>query len=159
MALALTSRRRALAAVASAALAMALAAAVAGRSCKISEPGADVAVHGLLVDIQTGNLEWLVNGYQSLDATPSKWHELVQSAENTLDSLKSMTNFNIGEMKFPETKIGEPVAKAEEWLSQKVEQLEANPAQPASPAEPVQQPKIPLPPPIRPRLTGRQPRR
>src|SRR6266542_3520115 len=30
--------------------------------------GAKVPVHGLLIDIQTGKLEWLVNGYQTLGA-------------------------------------------------------------------------------------------
>ena len=121
--------------------------------------GPRIAVHGLLVDIQTGNLEWLVNGYQSLDATASKWNELVKSAEHTVDSLKSMTNLNIGGMKFPETKIGETVTKAEDWLAQRIEELEVKPSQPASPAAPALPPKIPLPPPIRPRLGGRNPRR
>jgi len=121
--------------------------------------GPKIPVHGLLVDIQTGNLEWLVNGYQSLDVTASKWNELVKSAEHTVDSLKSMTDFNIGEMKFPETKIGETVTKAEDWLSQKIEKLEVKPAPSAPEAQPAQPPKIPLPPPIRPRLTGRQTRR
>src|SRR6266540_629243 len=31
--------------------------------------GTKTPVHGLLIDIQSGKLEWLVNGYQTLDAT------------------------------------------------------------------------------------------
>src|SRR6266567_7519251 len=37
--------------------------------------GPKIPVHGLLVDIQTGKLEWLVNGYQSLETISSRWHE------------------------------------------------------------------------------------
>ncbi len=47
MALALTSRRGALAAVASALAAMALAAAVAGRSCRVTQPGPEAAVRDM----------------------------------------------------------------------------------------------------------------
>lgn len=114
--------------------------------------GPKIPVHGLLVDIQTGKLEWLVNGYQTLETASSRWQEVVSSAEHTVDALKSLTDFNIGEMKFPETKIGEVVTKAEDWLSQKVRQLETKPVQAAPEAKPAMPPKIPLPPPLRPRV-------
>src|SRR4051812_30429829 len=57
-----------------------------------------VPVHGLLVDIQSGQLEWLVNGYTSLAAPFSlaapeqKW---------------TLPAFDLGTMTFPENKIGE----------------------------------------------------
>src|SRR6266478_1981471 len=86
--------------------------------------GPKIPVHGLLVDIQSGKLEWLVNGYQTLATMSSRWEEVTKSAGHTVDALKSLTNFNIGEMKFPETKIGETVVKAEDWLSRKVQQLD-----------------------------------
>ena len=132
-------------------------------------------MHGLLVDIETGKLEWLVNGYQAWGTMGDKWNEVVRSAGETVDKLKSLTDFNIGEMKFPETKIGETVTKAEDWLSQKIGALQTKPGEP-SPVEaapsPVTNiaaqvvhyaekhwpkpsasskppPKIPLPPPIR----------
>ncbi len=38
--------------------------------------GPKIPVHGLMVDIQTGRLEWLVNGYDNLDigaASGTKW--------------------------------------------------------------------------------------
>lgn len=57
MALALTSRRSTLAAVASALAAMALAAAVAGRSCRVSEPGPEAAVRELIQAAKTGDRE------------------------------------------------------------------------------------------------------
>lgn len=138
--------------------------------------GPKVPVHGLLVDVETGRLEWLVNGYQAWETMGDKWNEVVRSAGETVDKLKSLTDFNIGEMKFPETKIGETVAKAENWLSQKIGALEIKPGEPATgeptrstaatiaeqvvqyaqkhwsppPATPAKPPpKIPLPPPIR----------
>jgi hypothetical protein len=84
-------------------------------------------------------------------------------------ALGSFAAFNIGEMKFPEAKIGELATKAEDWLSQKVEKLEmAIPGTPETkaaeaqevveyakkhwPQPPVVPPKIPLPPPIRPKI-------
>ncbi len=143
--------------------------------------GQIVPVHGLLVDIETGKLEWLVNGYQTFAAVSDKWNEVVKSAGHTVDALKGLGDFQIGEMKFPETKIGETVLKAEDWLSKKIEQLEVKPSsmpgdptippsavsaarkvveiaeqrwpQPSSPPIP---PKISMPPPIRPRMTIRK---
>src|SRR2546425_5184165 len=114
--------------------------------------GPKIPVHGLLVDIATGKLEWLVNGYQTLETFSSKWQDVVKSAGQTVDALKSLTDFNIGEMKFPETKIGEIVTRGEDWLSEKVHQIGTQAPQPAAaPAPPTPRP-IPLPPPIRPRI-------
>ncbi|HEY0193945.1 MAG TPA: hypothetical protein VGC42_22665 [Kofleriaceae bacterium] len=55
MALALTSRRSTLAAVASALAAMALAAGVAGRSCRVSQPGPEAAVRDMIQAAKTGD--------------------------------------------------------------------------------------------------------
>lgn len=117
--------------------------------------GPKIPVHGLLVDIQTGKLDWLVNGYEQLGSMASRWNDVVKSAGQTVDAFKNLTNFNIGEMKFPETKIGEVVTQAEDWLSKKVQQLEVKPAGMPTPSDPAAPPKVPLPPPIRPRLTRR----
>lgn len=57
MALALGSRRSTLAAVTSAVAAMAVAAAVAGRSCRVTQPGPEVAVRDLIQAIKTGDRE------------------------------------------------------------------------------------------------------
>src|SRR4030095_9249636 len=117
-----------------------------------------VPVHGLLVDIETGKLDWIVNGYQAVDTPSSRWNEVVKSAGQTVDALKSLTNFNIGEMKFPETKIGETVASAENWIAGKIQQLEIKaPTEQVKPVpgapNPVP-PKIPMPQPVRPRIHG-----
>ncbi len=140
--------------------------------------GPKVPVHGLVVDIQTGKLDWIVNGYDTLATVGDRWTEVVRTAGETVDKLKSLTDFQIGEMKFPETKIGETVTKAEDWLakgietigtkvsespaanvaSQVVELAQKNWPQSsvtpptASPSTPTLPPKrIPIPPPIRPR--------
>ena len=106
--------------------------------------GPKIPVHGLLVDIQTGKVEWLVNGYQTLDTMGARLNEVAASAGRTLDALKSLTNFEIGGIKFPETKIGEMVAKAEDWLSGQVHELESK-VSPAAPSEePATPPKNPL---------------
>ncbi len=115
--------------------------------------GPKIPVHGLLVDIATGKLEWLVNGYQVLETFSSKWQDVVKSAGQTVDALKSLTDFNIGEMKFPETKIGEIVTRGEDWLSEQVHQIGTQaPHTAAKPAPPPTPRPIPLPPPIRPRI-------
>ena len=55
MALALGTRRSTIAAVTSALAAMALAIAVAGRSCRVSQPGPEVTVRDLLHAASTGD--------------------------------------------------------------------------------------------------------
>lgn len=55
MALALGTRRSTIAAVASALAAIALAAAVAGRSCRVTQPGPEMTVRDLLQAAQTNN--------------------------------------------------------------------------------------------------------
>jgi carbonic anhydrase len=140
-------------------------------------------VHGLMVDIGTGQLDWIVNGYQTLETLSSHWNEAVKSAGHTLDALKSLADFNFGEMKFPDTKIGETVTKAEDWLAKGIGKLEIKAPEPGQPeskmasaaktAEEVVQfvekhwpkpadknpprpPRIPYPSPIRPRMRMRK---
>src|SRR5436190_1262071 len=55
--------------------------------------GAKIPVHGLVVNIATGGLEWVVNGYQTLETLATDVQQLANSAEQTLDALKSLTNF------------------------------------------------------------------
>ncbi len=116
--------------------------------------GPKIPVHGLLVDIETGKLDWLVNGYQAQQNVSAKWNEVVHSAGQTVNALKSFADFNIGEMKFPETKIGEIVTKTGDWLSEKIHAAEAPASATHERAEtpPLIPPKIPLPPPVRSKL-------
>lgn len=122
--------------------------------------GPKIPVHGFLVDIETGKLEWLVNGYENWETMSERWNDAMKSAGHGMDMMKSFTNFQMGEMKFPETKIGETVTKAEDWLKKEIQQMEikpppaAPPPSPPAPPPPALPPKIPLPP----RLRMRPPR-
>ena len=115
--------------------------------------GPKIPVHGLLVDIGTGKLDWLVNGYETLESFSSRVHEAAKSANQTVNALKSLVDFKIGEMKFPEAKIGEVVSRAEKWVSEKANQIEQAGEENPKAAAP---PKLPLPPPIRPRIHVRK---
>jgi carbonic anhydrase len=147
--------------------------------------GPQIPVHGLLVDTDTGKLDWVVNGYQILEAAASHPVRPANSIGLTTDKLGQ---FNIGEMKFPEAKIGEMAAKTATLSNQQVEQLGAKPVVPVAkspeevarvatqtaayaekhwPRTPVQTqpptptlpPRIPIPPPIRPHVTFNRPGR
>ena len=70
---------------------------------------------------------------------------------------KRTTTLKIGEMKFPETKIGEIVTKAEDWLVSKTKEAEASAAHSRQRvATPPVPPKIPMPPPLKPRIILRR---
>ena len=83
--------------------------------------GPKIPVHGLLLDIETGRLDWIENGYQALETAGNQRREPVKSIGQALESLG---NFNIGEMKFPEGKIGEFATKAQDWLTKEATRLE-----------------------------------
>jgi len=89
--------------------------------------GPRVPVHGLLVDIQTGQLEWLVHGYETWGTMAEQVNEVVRSSSQTVDKLKTLADFQIGEIKFPETQIGEAATQAADWLSQKLAEMEIKP--------------------------------
>jgi carbonic anhydrase len=74
--------------------------------------GPRVPVHGLLVDIHSGRLEWLVDGYRALESAAARPPTGLPSV-STLDALKQLVPFDLGEMKFPEGRIGELATKAE----------------------------------------------
>jgi carbonic anhydrase len=116
--------------------------------------GPNIPVHGLLADIETGKLDWIVNGYEKLNQPqpqPQPSGGLPQ-----LSGSGAVKDFEMGEMKFPSTKIGE-------WVAAKTEAVEAAAKQAgeiaqqdlARVSDPVP-PKIPLPPPIRPPRTVRR---
>jgi carbonic anhydrase len=112
--------------------------------------GPKIPVHGLMIDIGTGKLDWVVNGYETMLAQVQPPTPKMDFAK--LGALGSFKDFELGEMKFPEMKIGEAAAK--------IGETEIKPVMPSSAVPPVVQssgamrpPKIPLPPPLRPRVT------
>jgi carbonic anhydrase len=125
--------------------------------------GPKIPVHGLLLDIETGRLDWVVNGYETWQKAPA-----AGAAATATDPIGGASGssgaFNIGEMKFPEGKIGELATKTSDWLSQKAKSVEAAlPGTPETKGNVAKQvvdyaerhwpkpPKIPIPPPIRPK--------
>src|SRR5271154_3545480 len=110
--------------------------------------GPKIPVHGLLIDVETGKLDWVVNGYDTLQSPVQP--TMAKTDFATIGVLGSFKNFEMGEMKFPEMKIGDAAARTE--LSEiKPPVTPAPQVQPPFAAS-VRPPKIPLPPPIRPRI-------
>lgn len=85
--------------------------------------GAKVPVHGLLIDLQNGRLEWVVNGYQSLDvAATGRFGESFKQADRSLDVFAKIGNVAAEQWKLPDAKIGELVKTAQDWVH-KAEQV------------------------------------
>jgi len=131
--------------------------------------GPKIPVHGLLLDIATGQLDWIVNGYENwqrqVPSVKQAFGSLISAATEEIGAPAMPGGFSFGEMKFPETKIGETAAKIGEAAGkigevlQKIGGLETKPLptvampMPKPPTVTVRPAKIPLPPPIRPRST------
>lgn len=75
--------------------------------------GPKMPVHGLLLDLQTGKLEWIVNGYQTLASVTSA--APFQQPAAKPEAAKPEPEFKMGEMKFPDFQIGEGPADAQKW--------------------------------------------
>jgi carbonic anhydrase len=73
--------------------------------------GPKIPVHGLVVDIQTGQLDWVVNGYQALEAPGA---QLVQARtrSSTTDPIGTFAPFSFADTKAPQLEIGEVAARA-----------------------------------------------
>jgi len=108
--------------------------------------GPKVPVQGLLIDIETGKLEWLVNGYETLGSAPSPWNQLAQAKDSAVDALIHLAEFKLGEMKFPESKIGEVASAIGQEILQR---MQPGPLAASSQVGPTQSPgsatKIPVP--------------
>ena len=139
--------------------------------------GPKIPVHGLLVDIQTGKLDWVVNGYEAWTATKPDVIDLKTTAGTAIGALGSLASFDLGEMKFPDLKIGDaagqrdlgeikpmvanvsppaPRAAAPPTISASNAKgpvpPPANWMKPGKAESPAAQSKKPMPPPIRPRI-------
>jgi carbonic anhydrase len=114
--------------------------------------GPKIPVHGFLIDTETGKLDWLVNGYQTLPGTAPA----VSTRANfdSMGSLGTFKEFNIGEMKFPGIRIGDTTSLQNQNQETQIGANETVPVSPkVMPPPPLtdnKPPKIPLPPPVRP---------
>ncbi len=124
------------------------------RSSPLVGPG--TPVQGLLVNTETGWVDWVVNGYQSVHSSTPLLDQLPKIGEEIGGALKSLPDMHIGEIKFPTSKIGETVTEASDWLSGKLHPAPSAPPAPAQPAPPEPKAQLPpkrtAPPPIPPRI-------
>ncbi|MGH7942965.1 MAG: hypothetical protein ACREFR_18050, partial [Limisphaerales bacterium] len=90
--------------------------------------GPNIPVHGLLADIETGKLDWVVNGYERLKQSQTQSQPC--AALPPLSGFGALKDFTPGEMKFPVSKIGD-------WVSAKVEELQTKAQQEVQKIEPV----------------------
>ena len=82
--------------------------------------GPRVPVHGALMDLTTGRLELLVNGYQALDSATSTGHSAVAKAGEAMTvqvpvspASETKAGLPLGDLKFPDLQIGEIAPHAE----------------------------------------------
>ncbi len=79
--------------------------------------GAKVPVHGLVIDVATGRLEWVCNGYEALEnVTTRPVGDLFKKADQVLDAFAKIGDVAHEELKLPDTKIGGTIAMAHDWL-------------------------------------------
>ncbi len=118
---------------------------------------ARVPVHGLVVDLSTGRLEWLVNGYETLKAAPEKISATLEKAEQALSAVESAVKFAVGPVKFGETKLGEIVSGARSLLDKAESFVAGKPvSEEKSQPAPEQPKREPVPPPIQMRMRMRK---
>lgn len=97
--------------------------------------GARVPVHGLLLDVQTGKVEWLVNGYEALQKAVAQPAPGAQKPAAAGDLMQGLRPFEVGEMKFPEVKIGEAASAAAAAVTLPEPRREPEPARESRPAK------------------------
>jgi carbonic anhydrase len=116
--------------------------------------GPKIPVHGLMVDVGTGKLDWVVNGYQALEmAAPPKVSAIGQP-DDSHDMLLQFASFNIGEMKFPEMKIGDSASSVVPPSHPATPPPPPSVARPAAapPPAPTAPPPLRYPPPVAPKI-------
>jgi carbonic anhydrase len=111
-------------------------------------------VQGLLIDIQTGSLEWVVNGYELPAQAPDSANGLqFPGLDWKIGSGTANSAFELGEMKTQDIAIGETASKPPEPIAAAT--AAPQPSAPPVLPTPQRQRAIPLPPPIRMKPGGR----
>jgi carbonic anhydrase len=124
--------------------------------------GTRIPVHGLMVDVQSGQLEWVVNGYDALARPSAAPHPLrLANLGGAVGDLVTGAGFTFGEMKFPESKIGEAAHTPGQSLAAPGPTAAPSPAPAAPPVPPApsRSRALPVPPPIQLKVGGRDKRR
>ena len=122
--------------------------------------GAKIPVHGLIVDIQSGRLEWLVNGYQALEAATAQGVAFAAAQQPTMQTAFASPETNVGEMKSAKSKIGE-AEPGSGWSVKDAKVVEVPASQPPPKIRLVEDKPVHTqrPPPVIPPVRGRPPRK
>ncbi len=87
-----------------------------------------VPVHGLIVNTNTGRLEMVVNGYETLGAAGTEFTTTLQTAAQKVEATASMIqDLQLGQEKVAETKIGEFIQKISEAAKVTQEAIKEHP--------------------------------
>jgi len=98
-----------------------------------------IPVHGLLLDINTGRIEWIVNGYETLGVQSSQFSTALESAATKVQATVGMIqDFQVGSTTVAETKIGEAIGKIGELASKAKEIIQEHP-EATTPSELIEQ--------------------
>ena len=108
--------------------------------------GPGIPVHGLLIDIESGKLDWVVNGYDTLAMAEHK----VAPGSHVLGNVETFKDFEMGEMKFPDMKIGEAAMPSKPVQKPIITLIPDADVPPPLPPQAVPPPLKRTPPPIRP---------
>lgn len=114
--------------------------------------GPRVPVHGLLLDLETGRLEWVVNGYQTLENSAGKFTAALRRADQVLGALEDIGGGQSTPLPFPATRIGEAAGAARDWLHQVADLAAGADSATTAPNPPASAPQKPAPPPLPPHL-------
>jgi carbonic anhydrase len=113
--------------------------------------GPRIPVHGLVVDVNTGRLEMVVNGYDVLERGAT------QTADTRVPDMPALSSFKFHDLKMPDVKIGELATDVKELFTKPAAAPTPGPAPAApTPTAPAAPRGIPIPPRIdAPKLTMR----
>ncbi|HXC99970.1 MAG TPA: carbonic anhydrase [Verrucomicrobiae bacterium] len=122
--------------------------------------GPKIPVHGLMVDVNTGKLEWVVNGYQALESLATMKADASRAPDESQPQMGNFAAFNMGVMTFPDGKIGEvssapgavapiPPPPIPSTQPPPPPPVPARPTPPPLKVQPAYAPQIPVPPRIR----------
>jgi carbonic anhydrase len=105
--------------------------------------GPKIPVHGLVVDVTTGRLEWIVNGYDVLARNVTN-QASSPSLDQSVKDFATLAPFKLQDLKFPEVKIGDIATDVKQMFGQP--DAAAPAAATRAPVTPPSAKSIPVPP-------------